>query len=543
MFMLDIYQSSVIITAFFFTGFGLFAIWKDQNNEQVRRFAWLALAYAIWSYSWFGLLKTTSDEPTALLFARLLNLGATFIPVFFLHWVFTAIGYEKKNRYFLYTCYGITIFFALFSFTELYIPGVRSISIFPFWPVAGPLYLCFIIVGYIGFILTGLVFLIRSYFLSKGETRNRIGYLFLGSILGFVGGAVNFPLMLGYTIQQPFDLIGIYMLMASPFVFSYAAIHYRLFDIRNFAIQLFAGALNIIFVINILLAQTISSIFINSLLLAFTIWFTFLLLKMLRKEVESRERIELLAVDLEKANERLTQLDREKSEFVSFATHQLRGPLTAMKGYASLLLEGDMGELGPEARNGVSRIFDSSNTLTTIVNDYLNLSRIELGAMKYSFETIDLRNLIEDVVAELKPNIDKTGVKFAFTVSEGGTDYRTTADRDKLKQVFANIIDNSLKYTPNGSIDATLSYDRVKHAYVFKIKDTGVGIAPETLPHLFQKFSRAQNASKANIRGTGLGLYVAKQMIEAHHGTIRAESEGEGKGSTFTVELEPFEIA
>jgi signal transduction histidine kinase len=139
----------------------------------------------------------------------------------------------------------------------------------------------------------------------------------------------------------------------------------------------------------------------------------------------------------------------------------------------------------------------------------------------------------------LKPNIDKTGVKFSFTY-ENSVDYRTTADRDKLKQVFANIIDNSLKYTPKGSIFAHLSLDKSKHKFIFTIRDTGVGIAPETLPHLFQKFTRAENASKTNILGTGLGLYVAKEMIEAHHGTIRAESKGEGKGSTFIVELEPF---
>ncbi|MFA6601378.1 MAG: HAMP domain-containing sensor histidine kinase [Candidatus Paceibacterota bacterium] len=257
-------------------------------------------------------------------------------------------------------------------------------------------------------------------------------------------------------------------------------------------------------------------------------------------EVNQRLRIESLATDLEKSNTRLIELDRQKSEFVSFASHQLRGPLTAMKGYASLLLEGDMGELTKEARQGVSRIYDSTNTLVSIVNDYLNASRIELGQMKYAFETIDLRNLIEDVVAEMKPNIDKTGIKFSFTAEDGDIDYQMTADRDKLKQVIANIVDNSLKYTPQGSITTKLALDKARHLFVFSVTDTGVGIAPETLPRLFQKFSRAENANKSNIRGTGLGLYVAKQMVEAHHGTIKATSPGEGKGATFTVELEPL---
>jgi signal transduction histidine kinase len=236
----------------------------------------------------------------------------------------------------------------------------------------------------------------------------------------------------------------------------------------------------------------------------------------------------------------LTELDRQKSEFVSFATHQLRSPLTAMKGYASLLLEGDMGVLPETAKEGVSRIFESTNTLVGIVNDYLNISRIELGAMKYAFETINLKSLVEDTIAELKPNIEKSKLAFSFWAEDGDTDYRITADKDKLKQVIGNVIDNSLKYTPSGSMAVTLNLDKRLHKFVFKVKDTGVGIAPEVLPRLFQKFTRAENANKTNIRGTGLGLYVAKQMIEAHHGTIRAESPGEGKGSTFIVELEPL---
>ncbi|MDE2172635.1 MAG: HAMP domain-containing histidine kinase [Patescibacteria group bacterium] len=260
-------------------------------------------------------------------------------------------------------------------------------------------------------------------------------------------------------------------------------------------------------------------------------------------EIRQRERIEVLATDLQKANDRLTELDRQKSEFVSFATHQLRAPLTAMKGYGSLLLEGDLGPLSAEAKQGIQRIFDSTNTLVNIVNDYLNITRIELGTMKYAFDSVDFRELVSDVVAELGPNIDKAAAKFSFRVEvpENSTlDWRITADRDKLKQVIENLIDNSIKYTPSGTIAARLSYDRARHKYIFAVKDTGVGIAPEVVPRLFQKFSRAENANKVNIRGTGLGLYVAKQMVEAHHGTIRVESPGEGKGSTFIVELDPL---
>ncbi len=150
-----------------------------------------------------------------------------------------------------------------------------------------------------------------------------------------------------------------------------------------------------------------------------------------------------------------------------------------------------------------------------------------------------MNQLVLDVIGELKPNIDKAPIKFSYE-PEFLTDYRSTADRDKLKQVIANLIDNSVKYTPKGWVKVTLGFDKAKHKFIFKVSDSGIGIAPETLPRLFQKFSRAGNANKTNIKGTGLGLFVAKEIVNAHHGELYAESPGEGKGSSFIVELEPF---
>jgi signal transduction histidine kinase len=538
--MFDIYQSTVLITAIFFTGFGGFAIWNNRKDISVRLFALLSLAFAIWSYSWFGLLSISSDTGSALFFARMLNFGATFIPVFFLHWVFVTLSIQKKARKFILIAYAITIFFAIFSFSDLYISGVKSISIFPYWPIAGSLYFIFILIGYVGFISVGLVFLIGGFLKEKDEIRKKIAFLFIGSFLGFIGGGMNFPLMFGFVIPQPYDLIGVFMLMASPFMFSYAAVQYKLFDIKNVAIQLFSGALNIVFVINVLLAKTFYSIFISSLLLIFTLWFTILLVNILKREVSQREKIEFLADNLKQANTRLTDLDKQKSEFISFASHQLRAPLTAMKGYASLILDGDMGTLNNEVKQAIGRIFDSSKTLTNIVDDYLNISRIELGTMKYVFEVQDLKKLVDNVLGELKPNIEKTGLKFEYSTNPRNPDERfmVSADTDKLKQVIANLVDNSTKYTPSGGLSINLSKNTENRKILFSVRDTGVGISAEVMPKLFAKFVRATNANKQNIYGTGLGLFIAKEIVTAHKGRIWAESDGEGKGSTFFLELD-----
>ncbi len=240
--------------------------------------------------------------------------------------------------------------------------------------------------------------------------------------------------------------------------------------------------------------------------------------------------------ELASANIRLKELDQQKSEFVSLASHQLRSPLSSIKGYASMLREGDYGALSEDMKKPVSAIEESSKSLATMVDDFLNVSRIEQGTMKFDFTDFDLKKLAEDVVYEQKPTAEKAGLKLSF-VAEPNKTFMITADLVKIKQVITNFLDNSIKYTPKGSIDVSISKHE-DNKILIKITDTGIGISAETLPKLFSKFTRASDANKTNIHGTGLGLYVAKQMVEAHKGRAWAESAGEGKGSTFYIELQ-----
>ncbi|MCX6712903.1 MAG: HAMP domain-containing sensor histidine kinase, partial [Candidatus Vogelbacteria bacterium] len=176
--------------------------------------------------------------------------------------------------------------------------------------------------------------------------------------------------------------------------------------------------------------------------------------------------------------------------------------------------------------------------LVLVIEDFLNITRIELGRIKYDLTEWSFNTLVKNVIGEQKPNIERRGLSFSY--DEDAPEYKVYADQGKVSQVISNLIDNSTKYTKEGSIAVKVSgvtdKDGKKGVRV-TVKDTGVGVAPETMPHLFEKFSRAEDASKTNIIGTGLGLYVAKQIMDAHQGKIWAESEGKGKGSTFFVEL------
>jgi signal transduction histidine kinase len=344
----------------------------------------------------------------------------------------------------------------------------------------------------------------------------------------------------GYLTSYDYEQYGFIGALVFMIIIAYLIVKFKAFNIKMVGAQALVWALVILIGSEFLFVNDITNQILVAVTLIISSILGLILVRSVKKEVALRENVEKLAGDLKKANTRLLELDKQKSEFVSFATHQLRAPLTAMKGYASLILEGDLGVLNDKVRDAITRISNSSKTLTNIVDDYLNISRIELGTMKYSFELMDFKDIVTHVIAELKPNIDKSGLKFNFSTNPLNPQERFMihADRDKFKQVIANLIDNSMKYTRSGSIEVLLSKNNANRKITFSIKDTGIGISPEVMPKLFVKFVRADNANKQNIYGTGLGLYVAKDIITSHKGKIWAESDGDGKGSTFLVEMD-----
>jgi signal transduction histidine kinase len=262
----------------------------------------------------------------------------------------------------------------------------------------------------------------------------------------------------------------------------------------------------------------------------------FLLVKSIRNEFRQRLELEELTMELEKANVRLKALDKQKSEFVSIASHQLRSPLTSIRGYASMLVEGSFGPIPAEAKEPLVRIESSAKNMALAVEDYLNVSRIESGHMKYEVADFNLKNEIEGITDDIRPTALKQGLVLLFR-----TDITSkaiiNADLGKTVQIAHNLINNSIKYTPKGTITVFMRDDVKNKTISIDVIDTGVGMSPETIDKLFQKFSRADDANDVNKSGSGLGLFVAKKMAEAMGGSITAHSEGKGRGSRFTLTL------
>jgi signal transduction histidine kinase len=238
--------------------------------------------------------------------------------------------------------------------------------------------------------------------------------------------------------------------------------------------------------------------------------------------------------DLQIANKRLKQLDQSKSEFLSIAAHQLRTPLTGIKGYVSMFLEGDFGELTPEQKKQLESIFRSSDRLTRLVGVFLNVSRIETGRLDIDKSKTQIEKILDEVVMDLKGPAKEKNIEITVQKPDEHLP-EIFADRDKMHDVMMNLVDNAIKYTPKGWVNVRLS--RSKSLISFEVRDNGIGIDPNEIDKLFQKFSRAEAVSRVHTDGSGLGLFVARKIVEAHGGRIWAESEGEGKGSSFTFTL------
>lgn len=222
------------------------------------------------------------------------------------------------------------------------------------------------------------------------------------------------------------------------------------------------------------------------------------------------------------------EFDRRKSEFISIASHQLRSPLSATKWLSDMLRKGDMGKLQPKQQDLADKMFLANERMVTLVNELLNVSRLESGTVKLSPAETDIAKLVDDVVSETTPLLLEKKQMFEKKLGETP---KVVVDVTLMRELVANLISNASKYSPEGSV-VTVTVEAVGSDIRVAIKDQGMGIPQSDQTQLFKKFFRAGNAAKSVVVGTGLGLYVCKAIVELHGGTIGFES-AEKAGTTF----------
>jgi len=349
-------------------------------------------------------------------------------------------------------------------------------------------------------------------------------FLFLFFGLSYIGSYLT---TVGVLEDSRLEMYGLFGMTFFISLIAYLIIKFKAFDIKLIGAQALVWALVIVIGSEFFFVQSIINQVLVGVTLVISSTLGLILVRSVKKEIAQKEHIEKIAKELKRLND-------DKSEFVSFASHQIRTPLTSIKGYSAEILEGDYGELTPELKDAVQKILVRGTDAVTLISQYLDKSKMELGQLKYDFVDFDIVELAKSVTKGFEPNAEQSKLTLKFSTDETAP-CLVNADKGKVKEVIGNLIDNAIKYTPSGSIE--VSVFKKDDKVLVKFSDTGVGMSKEVIADLYKKFGRAKDAAKTNILGTGLGLFLAKTFMEAMKGRSWAESEGDGKGSQFYVEL------
>ena len=247
--------------------------------------------------------------------------------------------------------------------------------------------------------------------------------------------------------------------------------------------------------------------------------------------------LEKKTIDLEQANIRLQEIDRLKSGFLANMSHELRTPLNAIIGFSEILTDQTFGELNAKQSKYINNILVSGRHLLQLINDVLDLSKVEAGKMELEPSRVNIKGLLENSLIMIKEKAMKLGVKLDLQISQELIDLEISADERKLKQIMFNLLSNAAKFTPAGGeihITAQSTINNKQSSIQISVADTGIGIKPEDQERVFGEFEQVDSTFARQQQGTGLGLALTRKLVELHGGDIWVESKGEGKGSTFT---------
>lgn len=377
----------------------------------------------------------------------------------------------------------------------------------------------------IGLVLGGLYQLVHKLRTSKGNMRTAV-LLLLGGVTLMFALIIFFNLVVATVFVNP-KYIPLGAVFTFPFIVTaaYAILREHLFNIKVIGTTMLVFLLSIASFAEIIFANTLVLILFRIGVFLLVLAFGVSLIRGVLREVEQREKIQHLAGELQKANDQQVIL-------IHFITHQIKGFVTKSRNIFAALQEGDYGPLPEPMKPLIEEGFRSDTQGASTIQQILDASNVKSGKVMYDMKPFDLKALIEEVIGSLKPAADAKSLALALA-ADG--DFTVTGDRMQLQNAFKNLIDNSIKYTPSGSVNVSL--EKKDGMARFQIQDTGVGITPEDMAHLFTEGGHGKESTKVNVDSTGYGLYIVKNIIEAHKGKIWAESEGAGKGSRFVAEL------
>lgn len=520
-----------LLSAVFVLGLGIFVFSKNVNNILNRLFGLVSVVFVMWLFGTFMMFiaNLRGNDSMVIFWDRFIYIGVVFMPPLEYH--FSLAFANRKANKLVYFGYILSILFLFLSRTDYFVSGLFKYR----WgahTVAQIGHHFFMIFFF--FYIFALLFTLYKYRrdLEDRQEQTKIFLVILAfAILNLVGG-------LGYL---PAYQIGVFPVsLIAPTIFAliigYTIIKYNFLEIKTFATQVFIFFILSVSFADVFFSNNLNEYILRSVFFAAIGFFSFLLIRSIEAELSRKEELQLMSNKLAQANDQLRKLDNAKSEFISIASHQLRTPLTAIKGFISLMLEGSYGKMAPEQVDVLNKVYSSNERLVNLVEDLLNISRIESGRMEFQFDKWKIEDICQEVIDTFVLRAKEHKLYLEYKKPDQPLP-ELIIDGVKVREVISNLVDNAIKYTLEGKGGVTLKVEQWGESIRVTVSDTGIGIPESELPYLFAKFSRGKDTSRLNTGGTGLGLYVGKTMIENNGGKIWAESDGAGLGSRFIIEL------
>ncbi len=523
---------------------GLFVYLKNKTLISKILFA-LSVVFSTWSF--LNLIVWTNIDSRLIMLAWSF-FGLLYSLIYILSLYFVYVFIDKKDISFLKkVLLGILILPVIFLSSTAY--NIRGFDLVNCEAVEGNYYTYYYYgLGLLVFLWILILSFIRYRKEADVEFKKQIVLLAVGIelflfsyfITGFLASYLDsMGVSYAFEIEQ-YGLFGMVIFMG---FLAYLIVKFKAFDIKLLAAQALVVALIILVGSQFFYVQSNTSRILTGITLILAVGFGWALIKSVKNEVRRKEELQLMSDKLAQANDQLRKLDNAKSEFISIASHQLRTPLTAIKGFVSLLLEGTYDEVSTPQREALNKIYLSCERLIQLVENLLNVSRIESGRIEYEFRQWRVEDIIKEISDSLVFAARNKGLYLHIDVPRESLP-EIEADGAKVKEVISNLVDNAVKYTRRGGVTIRAEFvaggsqpavgdDAIR----ITVSDTGIGIPEGDLPYLFSKFSRGRDTNRLHVTGTGLGLYVGKSIVDAHHGRIWVESDGENKGSRFIVEL------
>ncbi|MFN2222108.1 MAG: sensor histidine kinase, partial [Candidatus Promineifilaceae bacterium] len=370
-----------------------------------------------------------------------------------------------------------------------------------------------------------------------GLDRNRLAAVVVGSIVSF---DVVFAGMFTQPLAEAHQTVWVssIALLVGMFIIAASVVRNRLLiDLRLVSVEVFVLVALSVIVADLAVSQSLLDFSLRLTVLLLLVFYGIMTIRSIIKEVRRLRKMNEMVEQITAMNGRLIEADRTKTQFVSLASHQLRGPLGGMRIYMKMLLDGEFGPIKKQQREILESNLEVLVRMLETIETFLNVAKAEQGKLDLYRGETNLRDLVDRVVEAFQPLAQKRGLKLICNVPK---DLPTAdADHGKIYHVLANLIDNAIKYTEQGEvrINGWAEGDKLR----LEVADTGAGMTDKEIQHLFEAFARGLAGVRMNSDGSGLGLYLVRRIIQAHGGQLTVDSKGKGQGSTFGFTLPKFQ--